>query len=325
MNMPSPHQCPFNHNSPPEAPIAAPGEWPPGPRAGLTGWRLLVAMSRDMLGSLAAWQKEHGDIVHLRIWPEHEVVVSDPQLARELLVTRHDELIRWERGIRIFSQVHGHSVLTAEGDAWRTRRHALVPDFSPKAVQRFSPTIVTAVTQAFAQWPGEDSNWPIESTLTMLTMDVILQMVFSSNIGEDVTVAEQAIRVTSAAANAEFYWPASMPDWMPWKRKKRQALKSLKDLIERHLQRRLNLPHDAWPDDLLTRLLQSRVDGSALSLQNVRDECMTIFLAGHEITAATLVWWSWCMHRIPLRNALRATKSSVCCKGVHPRLNLCRR
>lgn len=300
MNMPSEHQCPFHRHSSTVAPSVRPsGTWPPGPGATLTGWGLLIDMSRDLLGALAAWQKAYGDVVHLRIWPEHDVVVADPQLARELLVTHHDALIRWERGISVFSQVHGHSVLTAEGEAWRTRRHALVHNFSPKAVQGFSPTIVKAATQAFARWPREDTNWPIESALTMLTMDVILQLMFSSNIGEDVRVAEHAIRVTSAAANAEFYWPVSMPDWMPWKHEKRRALRTLKDLIERHLQNRLNLARDAWPDDLLSRLLEAREDASALSLQNVRDECMTAFLAGHETTAATLVWWAWCMASNP--------------------------
>ncbi|HEV3432287.1 MAG TPA: cytochrome P450 [Paraburkholderia sp.] len=296
MNMPSERQCPFHRNASPVAHAAlSPTAWPPGPQAGLTGWRLLRAMSRDLPGTLAAWQQAFGDVVHLRLWPEHEVVVTDPQLARELLVTHHDALIRWERGIRIFSQVHGHSVLTAEGEAWRSRRHALIGSFSPRSVQDFAPTIVQATTQAFAQWPHGDANWPVESALTTLTMDVILQMMFSGSIGEDVSAVAEAIRVTSAAANAEFYWPASMPDWMPWKRQKRQSIRTLKDLIERQLQRRLSLARDAWPDDLLTRLLQSRDDGSALSLQNVRDECMTIFLAGHETTAATLVWWAWCM------------------------------
>ena len=300
MTTPSQRQCPFPANSPPETPtVSASGIWPPGPDAGITGWRLLAAMSRDLLRTLAAWQKAYGDIVHLRIWPEHDVVVADPQLVRELLVTHHDALIRWERGIRVFSQVHGRSVLTAEEEAWRTRRHAQVPNFSPKAVQVFSPTIVEAATRAFAKWPREGANWPIESALTTLTMDVILQMVFSSSLGEDVRVIERAIRVTSAAANAEFYWPLSMPNWMPWKREKRQALRTLKGVIERHLQSRLKLARDTWPDDLLTRLLQSRENASASSLQDVRDECMTIFLAGHETTAATLVWWAWCMASNP--------------------------
>ncbi|WP_206950601.1 cytochrome P450 [Trinickia acidisoli] len=279
------------------------GVWPPGP-ASLTGWGLLNRMSRDLLGTLGAWRSQFGDVVHLRIWPEHEVIVADPELVRELLVSHHDALIRWERGIRVFSQVHGHSVLVAEGEAWRNKRHAQQPSFSPKAVQSFLPTIADTVEQALVHWPVRDAHWPIESALTSLTMEVILQMTFSSGIGNDARIAEHAIRVTSAAANAEFYWPASCPDWVPWKRAKRRALADLSGLIERHVQTRSSMPRDAWPDDLLTRLLQLHEDEpSAWPLQAVRDECMTTFLAGHETTAATLVWWAWCMASNPSAQA----------------------
>ncbi|OBR48036.1 cytochrome P450 [Paraburkholderia tropica] len=300
MESPSSKQCPFNRSAPSDTARArTAGTWPPGPWAGLTGRRLLAEMSRDLPGALAAWQAEYGDLVHLRLWHEHEIVVTDPALARELLVTHPDALVRWERGVRIFSQVHGQSVLTTEGETWRARRQALSPDFSPKAVQRLTQTIVDATSQAFAQWPAEAGDWPIESALTLLAMDVILRMVFSSCLGEDVHVAEQAIRVIGAATNAEFFSAVSLPDWMPWKRTKRRALNSLKGLIERHLQGRLGLARDAWPDDLLSRLLRLREDGAALSLQDVRDECMTSFLAGHETTAAALGWWAWCMASNP--------------------------
>ncbi|HBY36536.1 MAG TPA: cytochrome P450, partial [Delftia acidovorans] len=79
------------------------------------GWGLLRRMSRDLLGTLAQWRGEHGDAIHLRIWPEHQVVVTDPELVRELLVGQHDALVRWEHGISVFAQLHGHSVLVSEG------------------------------------------------------------------------------------------------------------------------------------------------------------------------------------------------------------------
>ena len=254
-----------------------------------------------MFGTLSQWQRQFGDIVHLRFWPEHDVIVADPEFVRELLVTHGDALIRWERAIGVFAQIHGNSVLIAEHDAWRSKRHALQPNFLPKAVQSFSPTIAAATEQALADWPARDAQWPIESTLTSLTMEVILQMTFSSGVGSDAKVAEEAIRVTSAAANAEFYWPASWPDWVPWKRAKRRALADLNGLIERHMQARLSLPREHWPDDLLSRLLRLHDgDPSAWTLQAVRDECMTTFLAGHETTAATLSWWAWCMASNPV-------------------------
>ncbi|PVX71405.1 cytochrome P450 [Paraburkholderia unamae] len=324
MTTPSSSPCPFHAkraddavrdaHSPSSSPAPVPsGAWPPGPRAGLTGWRLLRRMSRDLLGTLAEWQRDHGDVVHVRTFPEHAIVVTDPQLARELLVTHHDALIRWERGTSIFAQLHGNSVLTSEGDAWHLKRQALQPGFAPKAVQAFVPGVAAATADALAQWPTRDAYWPVESALTSLTMDVIMRMMFSAQIGEHAREAEHAVRVASETANAEFYWPASLPDWMPWKRAKRRAIRVLKDLIERHLQARLARSESAWPDDLLSRLLRLHRDDAALwPLQAVRDECMTTFLAGHETTAATLTWWAWCMASNPAaQDAARAQVSAV--------------
>nr|WP_269767125.1 cytochrome P450 [Burkholderia ubonensis] len=257
MNTPSPDQCPFHADAPSPAPVLhPPGVWPPGPRAGLTGWGLLRAMSRDLIGTLAGWRQTYGDVVHLRMWPEHAVVVTDPQLVRDLLVTHHDALVRWERGIRVFGEVHGHSVLIAEGGAWRDKRHALQPGFMPKAVQGFVPTIAATAGHALAQWPAHDPRWPIESALTSLAMDVIVRTMFSDVIGDDARDAEAAVRTVSAAANAEFYQPWSAPDWMPWKRRKARASAVLNGLIDRQLHARLDVPDSAWPDDLLSRLLR---------------------------------------------------------------------
>lgn len=79
---PSP-QCPFHADTQQPAPARHPlGVWPPGPHATLTGWGFLRRMSRDLLGTLAEWRQAFGDVVHLRLWPEHAIVVADPQLVR---------------------------------------------------------------------------------------------------------------------------------------------------------------------------------------------------------------------------------------------------
>lgn len=301
MNTPSTSNCPWHAAAPSRVPAPhPPGVWPPGPPSGPTGWGLLKRMSHDLLGTLSAWQREFGDLVHLRIWPEHQIVVADPDLARELLVNHHDALIRWERGIRVFAQVQGRSVFIAEGEAWSVKRHALQPAFQPRAVQAFVPTIAEAAGQALAHWPKTGEGFPIESAFTSLAMDVILRMMVSSEIGEDARIAEKAVHTVIEATNAELYWPASWPDWVPWKRAKRRALAALRGLIERHVRARLTLAPDAWPDDLLTRLLRLHLDDAAAwPLQSVRDECMTMFLAGHETAAATLTWWAWCMAANP--------------------------
>ncbi|WP_236903750.1 cytochrome P450 [Cupriavidus malaysiensis] len=78
------------------------------------------------------------------MWPEHQVVVSDPELARELLVAHHADLVRWEHAMHVFSGLQGRSVLVVEGESWHGKRTALQPAFSPRAVQSLVPTIVAA-------------------------------------------------------------------------------------------------------------------------------------------------------------------------------------
>jgi unspecific monooxygenase len=96
------------------------------------------------------------------------------------------------------------------------------------------------------------------------------------------------------------YWPASWPDRMPWKRRKRQALATLRGLVQRRLDERLATPAELWTEDLLTQLLRlHRADPARWPLQAVHDECLTVFFAGHETVAATLTWWSWCMAAHP--------------------------
>ncbi len=301
MKTSSDSSCPFHAGGQPPVPTQHPiGRWPPGPRSGLTGWGLLGQMSRDLMGTLAAWQREFGDLVHVRTWPEHQIIVADPQLARELLVNQADALQRWERALSVYRRVHGHSVLIAEGQAWRDKRQALQPDFTRKSVQAFSPSIVEAARRAFAQWPAGDKAWPIESELTSLTMEVILRMMFSSGMGDEALQAEEAVHTLMVASTAELWRPASLPDWVPWQHKRRRARLLLNGLIERHLQARLAMPQDAWPDDLLGRLLRlHRQHPQDWPLQAVRDECKTAFLAGHETVAASLVWWSWSMAAHP--------------------------
>lgn len=315
-----PSSCPVHASAPSRPASPAPQDaWPPGPAPGLTGWGLLRHMSRDLLGALAGWKQAHGDIVHLAIWPEHQVIVSDPELARELLVAHHADLVRWERAMHVFSGLQGRSVLIVEGEAWHGKRTALQPAFAPRPVQSLVPTIVAACDKALAQWPTRAPAWPVESALTGLAMDIIMQTLFSSGIGDDARLAEHAVHAALVAADKEFYWPASWPDWMPWKRRKRNAVAALRALVERHLLARLRLPQDAWPDDLLTRLLGlHRQDAIAWPLQAVRDECMTAFLAGHETSAATLAWWAWCMAANPAAQATARAEVERVLQGRAP-------
>lgn len=272
--------------------------WPPGPTTGLTGWRQFRQMSSDMLTTLSKWQQQFGGIFHLRVWPEHIVVVCDPTLARELLVKHHSKLIRWQRGIRVFSQLHGNSVLIAEGEQWTQKRRSLQPYFTPKSVRHSSNTIIEVALHTLHRWPTSESDWPMEHALTSLTMDAIMQIMFSHGMGEDNSKVERAVQIASQAANTEFFALASWPNYFPGKKSK--AIQLLNQLIDQHIATRLHSTVSDWPEDFLSYLLHlQRAEPEKWPQKAIRDECMTMFLAGHETTAVTLTWWVWCMAAHP--------------------------
>jgi len=276
-------------------------------------------MARDVPTALGGWRQQYGDLVHLKIWPEHQIIVAAPALVRELLVTHHDALVRWERGIRVFSQVHGHSVLTAEGAAWKSKRQALQPSFSPKGVRSLLPLITAAAADSFAQWPATAAVAPVEQAFTAMGMEVILRILFSSAGAHDTAVLSQAVHTVAVAGQEAMMWPASWPDWMPWKRHQRRARQVLQQLVADQITARLALAPADWPDDLLARLLSlHRADPALWPLQAVHDECMTAFLAGHETLAATLTWWAWCMASHPQAQSQAQAEVDAVLQGRAP-------
>jgi cytochrome P450 len=254
-------------------------------------------MRRDYLGFMSELQRRHGDVVYLRMAGYRDYSFFHPDQVRELLVASHEGLIRWERGTEVFASAHGQSVLVAEGGAWKRQRQLLQPGFSPRRVEGFAPLMLQATDAALQAWPG-DGPIAFEAAMTQLTMEAILLTLFSQARSAQADAIAAHVHHLGREGMAEMYWPFSAPLWAPWKARKRQALQAL---IQGELARRREGREPPAPrEDLLHMLLSLRdADGQGLSPRALRDECMTIFLAGHETTVAALTWWGWCMAAHP--------------------------
>ncbi|MEO8299212.1 MAG: cytochrome P450 [Burkholderiales bacterium] len=284
---------------------------PPGPSSAWFGIPLLRAMARDYLGFVQGLQHAHGDVSYMRLGFERAYDVFSPELVRELLVDHADSLVRWERGIAVFAQSHGHSVLIAEGARWQRQRRLLQPGFSPKRLKDYGALMVAATARRLQALPVQGPvEVDFEHEMTQLTMDVILRTLFSSEAADEALAAEEAVRVLTHTAMHEMFMPMTLPDWLPLpgKARKRWALRALDELVLHHITQRRTRPRgaDATPD-LLDMLLAVRDEqGQGLSAREIRDECMTTFQAGHETTATALTWWGHVMASHPAA-AERAT------------------
>lgn len=258
----------------------------------------LMAMRRDYLGFIAA-QQRLGDLAAQRIVRERVVDVFDPDLVRAILVDHADAVVRWARGPEVFADLMGQSVLVTEGATWQRQRRMLMPAFTPKRVAGYATLMTDAAVESLARvQPGEVA---MDALYSHLTMDVISRTLFSTPIGGDTAAAADAVQVLSETALGEMFWPMTLPDWLPLpgKAAKRRASRLLHGLLASHIDAR-RASGEARPD-LLGHLMALRDDatGEALSPQEVYDQCMVSFQAGHETSATALLWWSWLLAAHP--------------------------
>jgi cytochrome P450 len=278
---------------------------PPGPRSRIFGFDLLSQSKADYLGHIEELKQRFGDVVMSQVVHEKVFDIHHPDLIRQLLVDNSDALIRWERGIEVFSNIHGQSVLVTEGEQWKRQRRMLQPGFSTKRMGSYCALMATAMQDALnALEQLAVVNLDFNHWAHQLTMDVIFQTLFSCTDTPRRDQAIAAVATLSQVGMQEMFSPMNAPDWMPHKTKKRHAKKTLDDLIQSNIRRRRSQISDesAQANDVLAMLLSVRDDqgdNCGLSDEEIRDQCMTIFLAGHETTALALSWWIGLMAQHP--------------------------
>ena len=330
MSVPPPPPASAGHVSPlSPTPAGPPPKRPPhavatGPRAAWWGLPLLWAMRRDYLGFVTQLHRDHGDIAFMRLGPERAWDLMSPELVREALVAQADGLIRWERGISVFEQVFGQSVLVTEGETWQRQRRTLMAAFTPKRVAA-SAALMTDAAQRHLEPlvpAGQDGAWvTLDDWWGTVTMDVIVNTLFGPSVRTDAQAALRATQVLSATAFEEMFMPFTWPDhWpLPGKAAKRHAMHTLRTLVQGAMDAAASPPDGRPPQGLLAELkaLRDEDTGLPLSDQEVFDQCMVSFQAGHETTATALLWWSRLMAEHPVA-AQRARDEVLAVVGRAP-------
>jgi cytochrome P450 len=305
---------------------------PPGPRDRAFGLRLLGDMQRDYLGFWQDVQQRHGDTVYMRHGWTHHYAFMHPDQMREALVDKATSFIRYEQHIKVMRQLHGDSVIVSEGATWQRQRRALLPAFGTRRFDAYAGQVTAATDAAFRGLPADGhAVIDAEHTMNMLAMDIILRTMFGSKVEEDTASIEEAIRSLAAIGYAEMYLPFAIPVWTPLPRqaRKRKALRLLDGVVRAQIKARRANPATDAGDDLLGMLLAARDDdkggeedqggdGPALSDDEIRDQLMTIFLAGHETTATALAWAAWALAADPDLAAHAALEADAVLGGRAP-------
>jgi cytochrome P450 len=242
----------------------------------------------EPLRLLTEWARTYGDIFYYRAFTTPVYFLNHPDLIASVLVTHSRDFIKG-RGLQVNERLFGKGLLTSEGDLWLRERRICKPAFHSDRVQRYGELMVDYAERMLARWrPGESRD--LYTDMRQLTLEIVVKALFNVEIGEWVRrVAAAAEPIMELNTRGRILVPLIRYLPTPLNLRYRRAVRGLERIVRTIIQQRAKNGEDS--EDLLSMLLHARdEEGRPLSFRQVRDEVMTLLLAGHETTALALCW-----------------------------------
>jgi cytochrome P450 len=273
----------------------------------------------DILAGMTYIHRRYGPIVRTRL-PLHLYFVADPGCIEEILVKKAESFHK-DRTSRLLARVLGRGLLVNEGESWRRQRRLIQPAFHQRQLETYAERMVQAIARASDGWrPGEVRN--VHEEMMAVTMTIVAEALFGADLSANATemgrtisdLMEQFSRMLGISAR---FRPAWVPT--PANRRLRASTRKVDAVILGVIEARRR--SDAVTDDLLSLLIRARdEDGGSMTDEQVRDEAMTLFLAGHETTALALSYALYLLALDPARQERLADELARVLGGRLPTL-----
>jgi cytochrome P450 len=264
--------------------------FPPGPPRSLKTL-IIYGPGRDPLRFFVNLARTYGDIAHVHMAGEHLFLLNDPQLIRDVLVTNQHNFLKG-RALERARRLLGNGLLTSEGATHVRQRRLIQPSFHRDRIASYAAVMTEHADRAQQRWQdGEVVD--VAQAMTRLTLGIVGRTLFGADVDAEAKNVGRALHDVLGA-----FWLTMLPLSellehlpIPAFRRSRRARAELDRIIYAMIaERRASLKDRG---DLLSMLLMAQDeegDGTGMSDRQVRDEAMTIFLAGHETTANALSW-----------------------------------
>ena len=274
---------------------------PPGPKSSL-GTLLLYRPGRDPLAFFTNLARTYGEVVYLRMGGEHIYLLSHPRHIRDVLVTHQQSFVKG-RGLERAKRLLGNGLLTSEGAAHLRQRRLIQPAFHRDRIASYAAVMTARADRAGAGW-ADGAEIDVAKEMMRLTLAIVGDTLFDADI--ESKAAEVGAAMTAVMQS---FWMLMLPFAptlerlpIPRLRRGRAARARLDAILYGMIAERRRAPGDRG--DLLSMLLQAQDDedggnGAGMTDQQIRDEAMTIFLAGHETTANALTWTWYLVSETP--------------------------
>jgi len=261
---------------------------PPGPKnRGIVG--NFPMGSPDPLGLYARWARQYGDIFYYRAFHRHIYFLNHPDLLKYVLVTHHQGFIKGE-AVRFNRRIFGNGLLTNEGDSWMQQRRLIQPAFGRRSIEPYGEIMVAYTERMVATWrDGEVRD--IHQDMMRLGLEIVAKVLFNVEITAETDRVSAALNtLMELSSGGRMLLPPILRRLpTPGNLRFRHAARELDDVVYGLIRKRRANGETAG--DLLHALLEVQRQGTgAMTDEQLRDEVMTLLLAGHETTAISLSW-----------------------------------
>lgn len=266
--------------------------------ANLTISKLRYFAQENLADGLRRVHREYGDVVWFPL--QRFVLVNDAEMIERVLVTNARNYGK-SQAMRAAKVLLGDGLLTNEGDFWRQQRRMMQPAFHRRQIGQLTRTMTDCIEEMLAGWQnGAVIN--VSADLSTLTLTIVAKALFGSAISTDEaqkvsTALDFMLKLFQQRAILPFAFLNRLP--LPSNQSAENHINTLNQIIYRIIGERRQ--SGEMGDDLLGMLMaaQDEESGIGMSDKQLRDEAMTLFLAGHETTASHLTWTLWLLDQHP--------------------------
>jgi cytochrome P450 len=246
-------------------------------------------MSRDWLGFYRRCADEYGDVVRIHLAHVPVYLLIHPRDIETVLVTKAANFTK-SADYRALARVLGRGLLTSEGDFWQRQRGLIQPAFHRQNILTYASVMTGAAGRMLESWKDQGER-NLHEDMMRVTLEIVGQCLYGAEVSGAAERVGKAMEVVTERfvtnASQALLFPFDIPVFFApreWR-----AIRELNEIIGGIIRERRSSHQQR--EDLLDMLLRARdAEGKPMSDAQLRDEVMTLFLAGHETTAIALSW-----------------------------------